>query len=558
MPTVTFINENEAIQVERGTTVLEAARLAGVTIESPCNGTGVCGKCKVKLDEVSISNILHMDGHRLSADEERKGYVLACEARICGDIKVATVQSHKGEALKILDHGKSFDIYLDRYVEKKFSIEEGKTYVYGGGNLLGSEKGDTSGENYGLVVDIGTTTLVTSLVSLITGEEIDSISALNPQALHAQDVLSRIKLASGDHGLKLLYSALKEELNRMIAFLAQCNHINARMIYEVVFSGNTCMLHLAANIDPNSLGKYPYTPKIHGAVHLRASEHKLGIAEFGLIYLPPIISAFVGADITSGILAAQLEKKKGVTLFIDIGTNGEMVIGLDGKLSATSTAAGPAFEGMNITHGMRAAIGAIEYFNIESDGSITIRTIGNAEAKGICGSGLLDIVGELAAAGIINKNGKFADPEAAGILPALKKRLIKQDGKTVFKITDSITLTQKDVRQVQLAKGAVRAGIEFLLSSRGVEASQVHRVLIAGSFGYHLQAKSLIHIGLLPVDFEGKIEFIGNTSKSGGHAFLVNKTYRTQMERLVKRVDVIELADYKDFDRVFVQCLNFQ
>jgi uncharacterized 2Fe-2S/4Fe-4S cluster protein (DUF4445 family) len=557
MSTVTFLSENIAVQAECGTTVLEAARLAGVTIESPCNGTGVCGKCKVRLDEATKNNICSGSGHRLSAEEEQQGYVLACEAGIIGDITVVTVQSHKGESLKILDHGKSFDIRLNGYIEKKFIEAEGKTHIYGGGNLLGSEEGDTSGDSYGLVVDIGTTTLVTSLVNLATGKEVDSISSLNPQALHAQDVLSRIKLASDDNGLKLLYSTLMEELNGMIALLAERNHINARTIYEAVFSGNTCMLHLAANINPYSLGKYPYDPKIRGAIHLLASEHEIGIAEFGVIYLPPIISAYVGADITSGILAAQLEEKEGVNLFIDIGTNGEMVIGLDGKLCATSTAAGPAFEGMNITHGMRAGTGAIEYFNIENDGSVTIKTIGNSKARGICGSGLLDIVGELVAFGVVNKNGKFVDPETVDILPSLKERLIKQDGKPVFKITDSIVLSQKDVRQVQLAKGAVRAGIEFLLSSRGVEASQVQRILIAGSFGYHLQAKSLIHIGLLPAEFEGKIEFIGNTSKSGGHAFLVNKTYRTQMDRLVKKVEIIELADYKDFDRVFVQCLNF-
>jgi len=212
---------------------------------------------------------------------------------------------------------------------------------------------------------------------------------------------------------------------------------------------------------------------------------------------------------------------------------------------------------MNITHGMRAGAGAIEFFNVEDAGTVTVKTIGEEEATGICGSGLLDIIGELVAYGAINKNGRLVEPETEGILPALRERILKQDGKLVFKVTDRVVLTQKDIRQVQLAKGAVRAGIEFLLRSKGIKASEVDRVLIAGSFGYHLRAKSLINIGLLPPEFAGRIEFIGNTSKSGGQAFLLNKSYRAQMARLVKNIEVIELANYKDFDKVFVSCLNF-
>ncbi len=554
MAKVNFLNENKTVIVKEGTTILEAARQAGVTVESPCNGTGVCGKCKVKLDSQSFMNILKGEDRRISPEEKLQGYVLACEARIAGDIGVETIEGHKNKALKILNHGKSFDISLNCFIKKEFEINEEKTHIYGGGELLGSENGDTASQSYGVVVDIGTTTLVTSLVNLNNGDELDSASALNPQAIHAQDVLSRIKLASEEDGLKLMNSEIIEEINRMIAVLTGRNKINRESIYEAVLSGNTCMLHLAANVNPYSLGKFPYNPMIKGALHLKASEHGLNISKFGIIYLPPVISAYVGADITSGVLASQLHDKKGVILFVDIGTNGEMVIGLDGRLSATSTAAGPAFEGMNITYGMRAGDGAVELFNIEEDESITVKTIGGEEAVGICGSGLLDIVGELVASGVINKNGKFA---GTAIPAFLKERLVMQDGRTAFKVTDKVLLTQKDIRQVQLAKGAVRAGIEFLLRSKGIKASEVDRILIAGSFGYHLRAKSLINIGLLPADFEGKIEFIGNTSKSGGHAFLLNKAYRKLMAELVKKVEVIELANYKDFDKVFVNCLNF-
>ncbi|MCX7745361.1 MAG: ASKHA domain-containing protein [Clostridia bacterium] len=557
MSVITFVNENKKIKIEEEVTILEAARQIGITIESPCNGVGVCGKCKVRLDRKSMENIFHGGSHRLSGKEESEGHVLACEARITGDIRVETLGNERNKALKILNHGKSFDFNLDSFIKKRYAQVDDLTYIVGGENILGIEEGNTESENYGVVVDIGTTTLVASLVNLNTGEELGSLSALNPQAIHAQDVLSRIKLASHESGLALMYSELVGEINRMIGDLAGLNHIRRDRIYEAVFSGNTCMLHLAANINPYSLGKYPYIPEITGALHLKAAERDIGISQFGIIYLPPVISAYVGADITSGILASQLIEKAGITLFVDIGTNGEMVIGLDGRLSATSTAAGPAFEGMNITHGMRAGNGAIEFFNIEVDGNILVKTIGDEEAKGICGSGLLDIVGELVAFGVINKNGKFVEPGTAEILAPLKERLVKQDGKPVFKITDKVILTQKDVRQVQLAKGAVRAGIEFLLKSKDIKASDVDRVLIAGSFGYHLREKSLIHIGLLPLEFNQKIEFIGNTSKSGGHAYLLNQTYRSVMEEVVKDIEVVELANYKDFDKVFVNCLSF-
>ena len=557
MAEVIFYPDNKSINVENGTTILEAARMAGVIIESPCNGVGTCGKCKVKLDSGSLKNVVSKGKHHLSRDEEEQGYVLSCETQVFGDVRADVIQSQKNNTLKILSKGQSFDISLEPLIRKEYFHKGNYTKVFAGDKELGTERGDTRDKSYGAVVDIGTTTLVLSLVNLNDGSEIGNVSSLNPQAVHAQDVLSRIKFSSGGDGLKVMYSDVIREINRMIREVAENSGVNTENIYEIIFSGNTCMIHLASNTNPESLGKYPYTPQVNGAVYLNTSEHNIDISKFGIIYLPPIISAYVGADITSGVLASQLHKKKGITLFVDIGTNGEMVIGFDGELSATSTAAGPAFEGMNITHGMRAGDGAIEFFEVEEQGRIRMKVIGEAKASGICGSGLLDIVGELVAQGVINKNGKFIDPEASGLHQDLKERLTKQEGKVVFKITDNVFLSQKDVRQVQLAKGAVRAGIEFLLESKGIKAVDVDKVLIAGSFGYHLRAKSLINIGLLPKEFEGKIDFIGNTSKSGGHAFLLNRAYRNQMENLVKNVEVLELANYKDFDKVFVKCLNF-
>ena len=271
---------------------------------------------------------------------------------------------------------------------------------------------------------------------------------------------------------------------------AQNAGISTDRIYEVVYSGNTCMLHLALKMDPHTLGRYPYTPALWGDRYVGARGEGLEVAAPAMLYLPPIVSGFVGADITSGIIATRLHERKGVTLFIDIGTNGEMVLATDGLLSAASTAAGPAFEGMNVTCGMRAGNGAIELFEVGAGGAVVMRTVGNTEPRGICGSGLLDIVGELLSQGVISREGRLAHHRDAAHIPRpLRERLVEKDGRRVFSLTDSVYLSQKDIRQVQLAKGAIRTGIESLLRHAGLAASDVDEVLVAGAFGCRVRER---------------------------------------------------------------------
>jgi uncharacterized 2Fe-2S/4Fe-4S cluster protein (DUF4445 family) len=384
---------------------------------------------------------------------------------------------------------------------------------------------------------------------------------LNPQAAYAQDVLGRIHFASKDDGLAVLYNAFTDVLNTMILTLTQKTGVKSEHIYEAVYSGNTTMLHIASNTDPYSLGQFPYTPNLFGAEHLSAKD--LTISPFGLIWLPPIISAYVGADITSGILSSALDKKRGTTVFIDIGTNGEMVLAKDGRLAASSTAAGPAFEGMNISCGMRASQGAIESFSI-ADGVVSFQVIGDNSdwegeraITGICGSGLLDIAGELVRTGLIGKNGRFIKPENGNNAPALVNRIRLHEGKNAFFITDDVYLNQKDIRQIQLAKGAIRCGIEMLLAHFNMTADDVDTLEIAGSFGYHLDEASLLNIGLLPPAFAGKTAFVGNTSMSGATAFLLNISFRSQMAELVNDIDVVELANDESFEKKFIKYLSF-
>ncbi len=543
MPTVFFRLQNKNIAVLSGTTVLEAARSAGIFIESPCGGVGTCGKCKVHL-------VKNKDG------KEFRNIVLACRQKVENDLIVETIGREQNDTMKILNGGEGFKAAVYPYITKKYDSVKDNTAVFFGKEKAGLELKDTEGFIFGASVDIGTTTLVVSIIDLASGEVLSEESSLNPQAVFAQDVLSRISFAKEENGLERLFNEITTKINELILTAAQKAGIDAGNIYEVVYSGNTCMIHLAVNVSPASLGAYPYTPQIRGGSTVPADELGLAVSKFGRVYLPPIISAYVGADITSGVLASQLYKKSGTTLFVDIGTNGEMVIARDGKLFATSTAAGPAFEGMNIACGMRAANGAVEQFDINDSGEILIKTIGNAPTEGICGSGLIDIAGELVANNVITSNGRFTK-DASSLPESLSSRLVPFESKTAFKVSDGVFLTQKDVRQIQLAKGAVRAGVEYLLKSVGVDAQTVDEVLIAGSFGYHLRARSLMNIGLLPAEFEGKIRFIGNTSRTGGEAFLLDSRLREKMQRVADDVNVVELANCKDFDRLFVSCLGF-
>jgi uncharacterized 2Fe-2S/4Fe-4S cluster protein (DUF4445 family) len=557
MVTVRFYPADRSVSVKRGFTILDAARLAGVVIDSPCDGVVTCGKCRVRLDDASLTRVVHRGAHHLSKDEEDEGHVLACATEMTGDIAVHIPERGADKFLKITSHGRKANVALDPWVTKKYSAGEGVTSVFAGGRVFAQEEGDTEAESYGLVVDIGTTTLVVSLVNLGEGKELAVASALNPQSNHAQDVLSRIRYASEAKGLEEMRKGVIDEINRLTRQVAEEAGLSQKRIYETVLSGNTCMLHLAAGVDPASLGRYPYTPLLTGGEYRDGAAMGLDIAPFGIVYLPPVISAYVGADITSGILATRLYEERKTTLFVDIGTNGEMAIAREGRLWSTSTAAGPAFEGMNITFGMRAGAGAIERFDIAADGDVKIGVISDTDATGICGSGLLDIVAELVTAGVIAANGRFVSVQSASVPEQLKERFVEKNGKTVFLITDKVWLTQKDIRQVQLAKGAIRAGIQLLLRHTGMTETAVEKILIAGSFGYHLRAESLVAIGLLPPEFKDRIEFVGNTSKTGGETFLLNRDSRDEMVRLVHEVEVVELANCQDFDKVFIAALPF-
>lgn len=541
--------------VAPGTTILDAARLAGLELESPCNRTGVCGKCRVLLSPESAGRVVSPEHHAISPAERAEGWCLACHATVAGDVEVKYVPSAARDKGAVLQEGKEAGLCHAPFFVKEYVPGLDRTLIYAGPNEVGIEVGDTSQTCYGAAVDIGTTTLVVSLVDLTSGREAASLSAHNPQARYAQDVLSRIAFAGTTEGLAIMQESLIDMLNEILAELAGKVGIATRQIYELVFSGNTCMLHLATGHSPKSLGRYPYTPAIRGDHSKEAAALGLAVSPIGQVYLPPILSPFVGADITSGILSLQLHRQAGVSLLIDIGTNGEIVLADNGRLIATSTAAGPALEGMNIGCGMCAGPGAVERVTHDGNGAITFRTIGDKAAEGLCGSGLIELIATLLDVQVIGANGRFAALES--LAPALAARVSRDNGSTAFILSDKVRLSQKDVRQVQLAKGAIQAGMVSLLRHTGIGYTEIDRVLIAGAFGYHLAPESLVRLKILPEELVGEIHYVGNTSKTGGQTFLTNAPCREEMARVAGGVELVELAGQRDFERLFVDCLSF-
>ena len=529
--------QETSVRVNAGEDLLAAARQAGVTLEAPCNGSGTCGKCRVKILPSS-------------AEDE---IVLACLTKVDHDVVVEIIEPFDSGNLQIKQDGLASSGGIDSIITKQYLSHSNSTHVYRKGEIIGTEEGNTEREIYGLAIDIGTTTLVVSLVNLLTGEELAATGALNPQSRLGQDVVSRIRYASKEQGLVEMNQLIITELNKMILQVVAEAARGANHVYELVLSGNTCMLHLAVKANPATLGKYPYNPVVRGGNSIGANDLGLYTVPNAEVYLVPIISAYVGGDITSGILVSRLAEREDTNLFIDIGTNGEIVLATGGKLVATSTAAGPAFEGMNISCGMRAAPGAIEVFSLTTAGERSLQTIGDQVAIGICGSGLLDIVAALVQNGVIESNGKFSktmNEQLSALLTQVKE-------KTVFSVAEGVYLSQPDIRQVQLAKGAIRAGIEALLEHQHITVTDVDKVLIAGSFGYHLNPNSLIGIGLLPAAFRDKIEFLGNTSKTGAQGFLINQASRLAINQTIDQIAVLELSTVDKFDRLFVKCLEF-
>lgn len=536
---ITFYPSKISGEVPKGVTILDAARSLGVDIEGPCGGAGKCGW---DLVQIRKEGILHT--------------VLACKTPVETDLEVI-LPSHEKKTLKIVEGfylkgGRVCDI--DPFVRKELMHNEHGLYftnVYADDDLLFAEKGNTKDKFYGIAVDIGTTTLVASLVDLNSGEVLNSSSTLNPLVYYGHDVMSRIKYSvSRQDGLFRMHRELISAVNLLIRVLSSERSVRPENIYQIVGAGNTTMQHIFLNKEIKGMGEYPYEAKILDTFMTTAKELSIDIAAKAPVTTFPCISAYVGGDIVSGLLAVDMKSVEVPALFLDIGTNGEIALILNDKIVASSTAAGPCFEGMTISSGMRAGEGAIEHVRF-GDG-LSLEVIGGGKPRGICGSGLLDLVSELVRAGLVNPRGRLQS-NGSEVMVKYNNYLFEKDGKRHFRLTDKVFISQEDIRQVQLAKAAIRAGVEILLARCNIKAEELKTIIIAGGFGYHLNEKSLFGIGLLPEATNARISFVGNSSLEGAVKVLLDKKLMNNAVQIARTAQVMELSQIPEFEGFFVR-----
>ncbi len=605
---ITFQPDGIRGKVARGKTVMEAALMMGVEIASICGGNQACGKCKVILKTVrgSTPPITVRERQHLSEDDIGMGLRLACAAKVLGDTTVIVpVGSRRGEQ-RLQTEGIETQVEVDPFVEKitlrlrepsisthesdedilietlmrergcgelEFGLEaarclslaarEGKRIVtvslFDGREIIGVEAGSTSDRLFGLAVDIGTTKLACYLVDLNDGATMSVSSMMNPQIPFGEDVISRINYTiNKPEGLRELHEIVVHGTNRMIQDACSRAGVSQEEVYEMTVAGNTVMHHLFLNIPPRSLAFSPYTPAFSDPKDIEPPELGIGINPNGNVHALPIIAGFVGSDCVAGILATGIHQSENTNFLIDVGTNTEIVVATDMELAACSCASGPAFEGAHIRHGMRAASGAIERVWIDK-GSLGVKflTIDDETPRGICGSGIVDLLAEMLKGGIIDSTGRISSTND-------NPRIREGGGGMEFVVVEKedtaidqdIVLTQRDVRELQKAKGAMYTGASILMRHMGVNPDDVDNVYIAGAFGNYLDPENMMAMGMLP-DFPiGRVTGVGNAAGTGARMTLLSRKERRRADEIRRNIKYIELASDPSFQNEYIKSLN--
>ena len=588
--TLTFLPAGRRTTVPAGTSILDAAQALGLAITSLCGGAGLCGQCRILLRRGTLP-VTHNDLENLTPEELKEGYRLSCSALPAQDCTVEIPSAAAETAGAILSAGAAPEVALDQAVQAIPVVLNPPALESGPSDLevllaalpAGTQppslrllqavpgllrqagwRGEailTSGRLIdfhpeprplcGIAVDLGTTTVVAKLIDLRTGRLLATESGLNRQRRHGEDVIARVGHANA-HGVSILQREIVEQLNEMIGALAAQGGILREDIYEMVLAGNTVMEHLLLGVPPRHLAEMPYVPAVRNFAPVAAAEIGLALHPEARVVLFPVLGKFVGGD-TAAVLLTLAGRLHGTWLAVDIGTNGEILLCHQGRIWTTSAAAGPAFEGAQISAGMRAAAGAIERVWWRGD-HLEVRVIGGGEATGICGSGLIDAVAALLEAGALDESGRLVSghplvtmaphPGVAGLLPAAR-------------LTDRIVLTQRDIRELQLAKAAIATAIGLLLQSAGLGPGELEHLYLAGAFGQYISPESALRIGLLPrIDLE-RIKFIGNAACAGAEMGLINTGQRWRIEALAPRVEYVEVAAAPDFQDLFAENLLF-
>lgn len=594
---ITVRGLNQALAAGTEKTLLDYLTGAGIPLEANCGGRGACGKCRVR---VLTGQVADLQG--VPAEASAGGFFLACQVRPMGNLEVELSElsaAGKGEITSLIVPGAvtkikkvliepvyptvSHHYSLQQMVARELGGEipldfsflkeladvarrgmEKATLLIFFGEPTAIEPGDSTDSLYGVAFDIGTTTVVGILADLNGGRVLAVESGTNPQASYGADVISRIRAAGALGGLDRLSSAIRKCMNDIISKLCSASGRSEKEIYMVIVAGNTTMEHLLAGISPDCLGRSPYIPAFTQLRPLPPQMLDININPGGRVVFLPSIAGFVGADTVAAVLAVDQDITDKYTLLIDLGTNGEIVLGNRERLLVCSTAAGPAFEGAHLHSGMRAAPGAIDDVTIDSD--VIVKTVGGAGVRGICGSGAVKALAEMLKAGIIDKTGRFTGPDGADALsPELRRRIREKGGWKEFVLVysgesatgEDISITQKDIREIQLVKSSIKTGIHLLMESRGVGPEGVEQVLIAGAFGNYLNIDSALAIGLLPDFGRDKIRSVGNAAGSGAALALLSAEHLERSYAIAERADFLELAGHKEFQSVFLGNLFF-
>jgi uncharacterized 2Fe-2S/4Fe-4S cluster protein (DUF4445 family) len=523
---VVFHPGRRTVEVDGGTTLLEAARRAGLALENQCGGLGTCGNCKVLVLRGRVNPPSGIERETLSRRDLEHGLRLACQTWTRGP---------KAEIL-LLPHS--------LVMEQRYQLE---------GASAGCKPDplpQSSGlrGKFGLAIDLGTSKIALFLLELSTGVVAGTAGLMNPQLPFGEDVISRLGYAlEGEEQAGRLRDAVVSGINRGLGPLCEGAGVRPLDIARACLVGNTAMHHLFLGLPVRQLAFNPYVPALSHTLELPAGELGLDILPEAAVLLPSPLAGFVGSDHLAALLSTRLDRGKGVSLLIDLGTNTEIALKVPEGITCCSCASGPAFEGGSLTHGMRAAPGAIEEVEIDGEGKLHVGTVDGAEPAGICGSGVLSALAAMREAGIMDEGGRLLEGHPA---------VASEGGQLVFRISlpsrpggaeggnGWIGLSQDDVREVQKSKGAVRAGVEMLLEHAGLTPSGIDRVFLAGGFGNYVNPADLLDLAMLPSLSLSDIVQVGNAAGVGAREMLISRRMRERAECLAEKVRYVELATY--------------
>lgn len=574
-------------QCKSSQSLLESARELSVDIVSICGGTGTCGHCKVQIIAGKVSKLTLEEQSELSARELEQGYRLACQIYPLSDVKVhvppeslTAPQRTQVEGLEVdvtpqppvrgveiqltaptLDSPVPDDVnlltalgipdgWIDFHLQQDLSrqLRELKwrlTVALRGNEIVAVAAPGTKWA--GLAVDIGTTKIAAYLVDLETGKTLGSKGLMNPQIAYGEDLVTRIVAASKTPAeAAKLQSLLTEAINQLAADLCAETGLNIEDIVEAVVVGNTAIHHLFLRLPVKQLGLAPYVPATRAAVDIKARDIGLKLAPGAYLHMLPNVAGYIGADHVAMLLATRTAEAEKTTLAIDIGTNTEICLNYKGKLTSVSCASGPAFEGAHIKFGMRAAPGAIEHMRLENE-RLEIQTIGGMAPIGICGSGLLDVVAQMRLNNILDKTGRM------GAHPRVRKETVAEFILVERPGQEPISISQKDVRELQLAKAAIRAGIQALVAAVGLTENDIEQVIIAGAFGTFIDIGSAVTIGMFPNLPLERFSQVGNAAGTGARLALISTSQRAKAAEIALRDGYIELASVPNFQRKFAE-----